>query len=207
MKINANTVLIGSRVVLVPYEKEHVPTYHQWMKDPLLQELTASEPLTLEEEYQMQESWRNDNDKCTFILVSRSGSGSDMTPRDSLLDVVNMIGDINLYLNDYDDPTVAEIEVMVADPKSRGMGIGREAVQIMMHYAITKLGTKRFIAKILSKNKPSISLFISLGFTEIDRSEVFQQIDLTLTVTPQTRDAIHDWTKHVVATTYHTTGP
>jgi hypothetical protein len=30
------------------------------MKDPFLQEATASEPLTLEEEYAMQASWRDD---------------------------------------------------------------------------------------------------------------------------------------------------
>lgn len=32
------------------------------MKSPELQQLTASEPLTLEQEYDMQRSWREDND-------------------------------------------------------------------------------------------------------------------------------------------------
>ena len=32
------------------------------MKSPELQELTASEPLTLEEEYEMQKTWREDED-------------------------------------------------------------------------------------------------------------------------------------------------
>jgi hypothetical protein len=30
------------------------------MKSPYLQEMTASEPLTLEEEYEMQQSWHDD---------------------------------------------------------------------------------------------------------------------------------------------------
>lgn len=28
---------VGDRVVLVPYLAEHVPRYHEWMKDPSLQ--------------------------------------------------------------------------------------------------------------------------------------------------------------------------
>lgn len=36
--------------------------YHEWMKSPELQQLTASEPLTLDQEYDMQKSWREDDD-------------------------------------------------------------------------------------------------------------------------------------------------
>lgn len=60
MKDNANLVIKGQRVVLVPYRREHVELYHAWMQDATLQELTASEPLTLEEEFAMQRSWLED---------------------------------------------------------------------------------------------------------------------------------------------------
>lgn len=36
--------------------------YHEWMKSEELRRLTASEPLTLEQEYAMQRSWREDAD-------------------------------------------------------------------------------------------------------------------------------------------------
>lgn len=45
--------------------------YHGWMKSVELQQLTASEPLTLEQEYDMQRSWREDAD---------SKSNEAMTP-------------------------------------------------------------------------------------------------------------------------------
>lgn len=52
--------LEGKRVVLVPYMAEHVPKYHQWMQDSALLEATGSEPLSLEQEFEMQLSWTQD---------------------------------------------------------------------------------------------------------------------------------------------------
>ena len=41
MKLNWNTQIIGSKVILVPYGPQHVPKYHQWMKSSELQHLTG----------------------------------------------------------------------------------------------------------------------------------------------------------------------
>ena len=51
MRHNANLVLRGARCTLVPYRREHVPRYHEWMKDPAIQAATASEPLSLDKEH------------------------------------------------------------------------------------------------------------------------------------------------------------
>ena len=71
MLLNDETILVGEKCVLVPYRKEHVAKYHEWMQDQALLHATASEPLTLDQEYEMQESWRDDPNKCTFIVLAR----------------------------------------------------------------------------------------------------------------------------------------
>ncbi|XP_066560884.1 alpha/beta-tubulin-N-acetyltransferase 9 isoform X2 [Amia ocellicauda] len=109
MRINEDTLLEGEHVVLVPYNPDHVPRYHQWMSSSELQKLTASAPLTLEEEYDMQRSWREDDDKCTFIILDKQ-QWADPTVREEDC----MVGDVNIFLTDPEDPSLGELEIMIA---------------------------------------------------------------------------------------------
>lgn len=52
---SVSVMIVASIHCLPPFGR-----YHKWMTNPELQQLTASEPLTLDEEYQMQKSWRID---------------------------------------------------------------------------------------------------------------------------------------------------
>lgn len=62
--------LEGKKAILVPYMREHVPKYHQWMQDPDLLQATGSEPLTLDQEYEMQLSWTQDpNSSISFFVL------------------------------------------------------------------------------------------------------------------------------------------
>lgn len=68
--INEHVILSSPELVLVPYLKPFVPRYHEWMCDPALLAATESEPLSLEEEYENQDSWLHSTDKLTFILLA-----------------------------------------------------------------------------------------------------------------------------------------
>jgi hypothetical protein len=51
---NWRICLRGEKVLLVPYRRRFVGHYHSWMQDEWIREMTASEPLTMEEELEMQ---------------------------------------------------------------------------------------------------------------------------------------------------------
>ena len=95
------------------------------MKDPDLLEATGSEPLSYEEEVQMQKSWKDDETKCTFIIHAagnqhqKHGDDNDDDDDDDDDDknvndddkavfhvednLSTMIGDVNLFLSEIDD--------------------------------------------------------------------------------------------------------
>jgi len=168
MKVNQNIKIVGNNVILVPYRESHVAKYHQWMLSEELQKLTASEPLSLEEEYQMQKSWIEDEDKCTFIVLDKETyllTGSEEE---------SMVGDTNLFVEaEHEEEKAAEIDIMIAESGMRRKQRGKEATLLMLKYGLEKLGIGRFIAKIGSDNTASIKLFQQLGFEEISHSQVF----------------------------------
>eukprot|EP00250_Pteridium_aquilinum_P001125 c11332_g1_i2 orf=164-748(-) len=170
----------GRRVLLVPYRREHVPKYHAWMQDPHLLEATGSEPLSLSQEYAMQQSWTLDPHKCTFIVLDKQRINGDLSLDDP--QEAAMVGDINLYMNDVEEALTAEIEIMIAEVDCRGKGLGREAVQLMMIYAIEHLNIAKFRAKIGNTNVASLHLFRSLGFKDVSYSSVFNQVTLEILV-------------------------
>jgi hypothetical protein len=91
---------------------EHVPRYHEWMKDVALLEATGSEPLSFQEEIEMQQSWRDDPNKCTFIIhtarvlksfdIESSMGISSKTVFHVNDNIESMVGDVNLFLSEID---------------------------------------------------------------------------------------------------------
>lgn len=176
MRLNEHLKIVGKNVILVPYESKHVPKYHEWMKSPELQELTASEPLSLEEEYQMQKSWREDDDKCTFLILDKAEydrSGDE---------IAALIGDTNIFLQpndseeDDDGLKTGEIEIMIAEPLARGKRYGWESTLLMLLYGIKHLNLRRYKAITKDTNAKSMQMFTKMAFREVKRVPVFQEV-------------------------------
>ena len=164
----------GERVLLVPYKERHVLKYHSWMKDPDLLFLTGSEPLTLEQEYEMQRKWTLDDDKCTFIVLNAA------VLEETKDEVAAMIGDTNIFFADPNDLSTGEIELMIAESDHRNKGLGKEVLQLMMAFCREVVGVRSFVAKIKDTNAASMHLFEKLGFRLVSESAVFQEKTLQL---------------------------
>lgn len=52
MLMTQRTTIEGQKCKLVPYLKEHVPTYNKWLNDPYIQQMTQTEPYSLSQEYE-----------------------------------------------------------------------------------------------------------------------------------------------------------
>ena len=187
-----------SGLLLLPYRRSFVPTYHAWMADPYLLAATSSERLTECEEFAAQRAWVDDPQKCTFIVFDRAlhegacaaAAGGGLAYGCS---VQGMVGDANLFLLDSDVVAqdyfggaqcaggAAEVMVMIAEAAYRRRGYARRAVAALMWYGATALGLRRFVAKISEDNAPSLALFVhKLGFREVRRVAAFGEVHLAL---------------------------
>jgi len=124
------------------------------MQDEEIQRLTASEPLTLAQEYSMQATWRNDGDKLTFIICLAPSLPSSPTSSNKITAGVQdapdrMVGDVNLFLyahspenedeNEDDDTdaetgVVGELEIMIASKPARGRGLAYSTLTTFLTY-------------------------------------------------------------------------
>lgn len=168
--LNESCAVFGTSLVLVPYLPHHVDRYHRWMSDPDILHDTCSEQQTMEEEIENQRDWLKASDKLTFIILAPSEVAG--LPR------YTPVGDCNLFQILNADENEMEVNVMVAEGAFRGKGVAREAVSLLMSYAMDQMDQKVFVAKILNTNAPSKCLFEkskSLAFTAWKEVSAFNE--------------------------------
>jgi RimJ/RimL family protein N-acetyltransferase len=131
-----------------------------------------------------------------------------------------MAGDVNLFFHDCENRGSAEINVMIAETDSRRYvargvadvcwsantftphkrkGLAKEALSIMMYYAVKHLKATQFVAKISDKNSASLNLFRShFQFREEGHSDFFEETTLLQEVDEEFASKLANWTAGVV---------
>ncbi|RDA84075.1 hypothetical protein CP532_0479 [Ophiocordyceps camponoti-leonardi (nom. inval.)] len=169
-------------------EEEEEEEKEEEEEEEELLEATASEPLSLKEEFENQLSWHDSRDKLTFIIYGPDGLAK---------------GDVNLFLDERyegedEDKHVleGEVDVMIARRDQRGMGLGSAAVMALMTYFVRNkyriLGEyfgpggpldpslTRLKAKIKEGNGASRALFRSLGFVQVGEPDHFGEVTVVM---------------------------
>ena len=154
---------------LVPYTVDHVETYNVWLNDPYIQQMTGTEPYSLSQEYEYQKEWNDDETKYIFIILDKTLENK-------------MAGDINIFIQNDNNQHFAELNIMIAEEKSRRKGLAFETLQLMIKWVNDNLEIVTFIAKIQYDNQSSIKLFKKLGFIQTEYTEAFKEYTYSLTL-------------------------
>jgi len=105
---------IKKNVILLPYMKHHVQKYREWIKSPELQLLTASEPLSLNKEYEMQNSLLIGEDKYTFIILYKSVFENRGDEIGAMIGVTDPF-----FFHSEDCVQLAESEIMIVEERAK----------------------------------------------------------------------------------------
>jgi RimJ/RimL family protein N-acetyltransferase len=161
-----------------------------------IQKATASEPLSLHEEHSMQQSWRLDHDKLTFIVCRAPSSSVNKISPEVHDSPDKMIGDVNLFIYEDEDEdearegregaraVIGEVEIMIAAKAARRQGFARESLLAFLSYITSSLEdvleeyrrgsderSERYLrylrVKIDQHNVASLKLFEAIGFKRI----------------------------------------
>jgi len=211
------TCIFGNEIVLVPYQHEHVARYHEWMSNPELLELTASEQLTLEQEYKMQKEWADDDKKCTFIILERcrvtgipsaieklenkrqKNSRSD--PSSTHLSLFPILFKDDGFVFRNVDAMVGDVNLFLSDiDEDDDIDERKCSLPISVTSACQrKQGVQRFFVKISESNFASRQMFDRvLKFKQCHYAKCFQEYELEFVCTEkESLGLLREWNANV----------
>ena len=150
-------MLEGKNINLRPLKMSDWEKTIQWRNNVGLKKLAMSHPFPITD--MLEKEWyeniiKSKNDKSVYFAVAKKDA--------------NLIGFITLNKISYIHRN-CYLGVIIGENKEQGKGFGREAVELIIHYAFQTLNLNKITVEIVSNNKNSLSMFDRLGFIEEGR--------------------------------------
>ena len=144
-----------------------IPRYYKWLSDPEIQRLTGTEPInSMSEISDIYQMYSTESTKHIFIIVDLS-LYSDTQEENIFYEMGDMAGDLNIFNYTDERGKYVELNIMIAENKSRRKGIAKYTLMMVICMLYEKLGVSRFVAHILKDNLGSLALFLGIGFVKV----------------------------------------
>jgi RimJ/RimL family protein N-acetyltransferase len=147
-------MLLGSKVKLVPLQKEFLPTIAKWFNDPeVTQFLNWFRPMALESEEDWYRNIQKDTNSVHFAIMLKGDDAKDLPIGNcgSNLDQKNRVG---------------KVGIVIGDKNYWGMGFGTEAMQLLVNYNFKTLNMERVELETFAFNIRAIKSYKRVGFIE-----------------------------------------
>ena len=143
----------GRRVLLTPLQMEHIDTHFLWNNDEALNRLDSEAPF-------VQEPFGSFYRRFEALVYQPQPDARDLEihTRDGTLIGVAFIDRID------EGNRHGRISISIGDPAYRNQGLGRDALETLLHYLFDTLGFHRVTAEAFAYNEAWQHLLTSTGF-------------------------------------------
>lgn len=145
------------KITLIPFERKHIPLFHEWRNNPQLMEMASLqlETSTFEDtKYFVDHAMLNRLDGKHWIIWHQEDE--------------KVIGYISLINIDYDHFS-ADCMIEIGEVEYWGKSYGKMAMKILMHHVFIEMNFFRLALQVFSFNTRAINMYRSLGFVEEGR--------------------------------------
>lgn len=147
-----NAFLIGKQTYLRALEEEDLEgNYLSWLNDPEVTGYmtTGLFPQTKKMLRQFYESASADKNAAYFAIIDKETD--------------KHIGNTQLYKIDWRNRR-CEFGILIGDRDYWGKGICKEALQLLVNYAFTKLNLRKMCINVVKENAGAVKCYTSVGF-------------------------------------------
>lgn len=146
-------ILENKKIRLRPLKREDIDTTFTWRHDPELRMLAQfhSYPITYELEKEWIEAILNDRTNRNVYFAIET------------IDQSKLIGYFQLKNIDWISK-VAWLGVVIGEKSSRGLGFGKESLEMGLKYASNYLNLRKISLEVIVENKAAIHLYEKIGF-------------------------------------------